>query len=101
MAGTRVFPVPFIGEYTAGVFRPIAKKGDPMKILTAAFAMSSVLALGGTVTVASAQPTGRTYVACNQFGECWRVHQRYAYGEAAPITYYNADYYDSHRSDEK
>jgi hypothetical protein len=29
------------------------------------------------------------------------VHQRYAYGAAAPITYYNADYYDAHRNDAK
>jgi hypothetical protein len=36
---------------------------------------------------ASAQPAG-TYVACNQYGECWRVHQRYAYGPDAPVTYY-------------
>ena len=48
---------------------------------------------------ASAAP-GDSYVACNQYGDCWRVHERYAYGPAAPITYYNADWYDSHRNDE-
>lgn len=72
-----------------------------MKIVTAAFALTTALsAIGGTAimpTVASAADT--TYVACNQFGDCWRVHNRYAYGEAAPITYYNADYYDAHRND--
>ena len=85
--------------------RAIAKKGDIMKIVTAAFALSSfVAAMGGTAivpTVANADPAEHTYVACNQYGDCWRVHNRYAYGAAAPITYYNSDWYDSHRSDAK
>ena len=51
-----------------------------------------------TPTVASAAPVDR-YVACNQYGDCWRVHQRYAYGSAAPITYYNSDWYDAHQTD--
>lgn len=75
-----------------------------MKTLTAAFAVSSLLgALGGSSaipTMASAQPVAVTYVACNQYGECWRVHERYAYGPAAPIIYYNADWYDAHQTDE-
>jgi len=62
-----------------------------MKTLTAAFALSSLLATVGvgsmTPTIASAD-TVETYVACNQYGDCWRVHQRYAYGPDAPITYY-------------
>jgi hypothetical protein len=75
-----------------------------MKILTAAFALSSVLAAtGGSVmmpTVASAQPAEQAYVACNQYGDCWRVHNRYAYGATAPITYYNSDWYAAHQNDE-
>jgi len=75
-----------------------------MKTLTAAFAVSSFIAAvagsAATPTVASAQPVGRTYVACNQYGDCWRVHQRYAYGPDAPIIYYNSDWYEAHRSDE-
>jgi len=75
-----------------------------MKTLTAAFAVSSfIAAVAGSAampTVASAQPVGRTYVACNQYGDCWRVHERYAYGPAAPIIYYNSDWYDAHRRDE-
>jgi len=74
-----------------------------MKILTAAIAMSSLLATASGAsmvpTVANADVV-RTYVACNQYGECWRVHQRYAYGPDAPITYYNSDWYDTHRTDE-
>ena len=50
-------------------------------------------------TVASADSV-QTYVACNQYGDCWRVHQRYAYGPDAPITYYNSDWYDAHHGDE-
>jgi hypothetical protein len=75
-----------------------------MKTLTAAFAASSLIAsLAGSAAIpraATAQPAARSYVACNQYGECWRVHARYAYGPAAPITYYNSDWYDSHQTDE-
>jgi hypothetical protein len=74
-----------------------------MKILNTVLGVSSVLAIMGASpmvpSVASAQPVARTYVACNQFGDCWRVRQRYAYGETAPIIYYNADWYDAHRND--
>jgi hypothetical protein len=41
----------------------------------------------------------RTYVACNQYGECWRVHKMYAYGKDVPITYYNSDWYVAHQND--
>ena len=75
-----------------------------MKILTAAFALSSCLATMGvssmTPTVANADSVDKTYVACNQYGDCWRVHKRYAYGADAPITYYNSDWYDAHQNDE-
>jgi hypothetical protein len=75
-----------------------------MKILSSAIGLSSFLAImGGSSmmpTVATAQPAGQTYVACNQYGDCWRVHQRFAYGADAPITYYTSDWYDAHRSDE-
>jgi hypothetical protein len=61
-----------------------------MKILTTALGLSSFLAImGGSSmmpTVASADSVERTYVACNQYGDCWRVHQRYAYGADAPVT---------------
>src|SRR3954466_9665133 len=65
--------------------------------------LSSLLAIAGTTlvapTISSAQTAERTYVACNQYNECWRVHQVYAYGPDAPITYYNSDWYDAHRTD--
>jgi hypothetical protein len=75
-----------------------------MRILTTAFGLGSFLAtLGGSSmmpTVASADSVVQTYVACNQYGDCWRVHKRYAYGPSAPITYYNSDWYAAHQTDE-
>ena len=75
-----------------------------MKILNTAFGLSSFLAIAGVAlmspTISNAQPVESTYVACNQDGECWRVHHRYAYGTDAPITYYNSDWYDAHQHDE-
>jgi len=74
-----------------------------MKILSTALGVSSFLAVTiGSATapaIAAADAAEQSYVACNQSGDCWRVHQRYAYGDAAPVTYYNADWYDAHRSD--
>ena len=67
-----------------------------------ALTLTSLLAAAGaislTVTAASAQPA--SYVACNQYGDCWRVHHLYAYGADAPVTYYNSDWYAAHEHDE-
>ena len=75
-----------------------------MKILTTAFALGSFIAAvsAGAMapTVANADPADHAYVACNQYGDCWRVRDRYAYGPDQPITYYNSDWYDAHHSDE-
>jgi|SRR6185437_2368332 hypothetical protein len=76
-----------------------------MKKFHTALGVGSFLAIAGATliapTVSSAETTvDRTYVACNQSGDCWRVHKRYAYGDAAPITYYNSDWYDAHQNDE-
>ena len=75
-----------------------------MKSFHAALGLSSFLALAAAAlmapTASSAQPVAGTYVACNQFGDCWHVHHIYAYGADAPITYRNSDWYDSHMHDE-
>jgi hypothetical protein len=75
-----------------------------MKSLTTAFAISSFVATLGATSmmpmVANADPVERSYVACNQYGDCWRVHERYAYGSKVPITYYNSDWYAAHQNDE-
>lgn len=73
-----------------------------MRIFSAVLGVGSYLAVisGGSLAAAPATAdTVTTYVACNQFGDCWRVHKRYAYGPDAPITYYNADWYDAHQGD--
>lgn len=75
-----------------------------MKIRNAALALSSFIATMGATSMmpvaANADTIRETYVACNQDGDCWRVHKRYAYGADAPITYYNSDWYDAHHNDE-
>lgn len=75
-----------------------------MRRFHAALKLSSVLAIAGAALMApaisNAQTIEKTYVACNQFGDCWRVHKLYAYGADAPITYYNSDWYDTHLHDE-
>lgn len=72
-----------------------------MRKFHTALGLSSLLALAGVMapTMSSAQTTEKTYVACNSYGNCWRVHHLYAYGKDAPIRYYNSNWYDSHRSD--
>jgi len=73
-----------------------------MRMFRNAFRLSSFLAIAGASlmvpTVSSAQPS--SYVACNADGACWRVHRVWAYGEAAPIRYYNSDWYAAHQHDD-
>jgi hypothetical protein len=75
-----------------------------MKRFHTALGLSSFLAVAAATLMApaisSAETVDTSYVACNQYGECWRVHQRYAYGPDAPIIYYNSDWYDTHQNDE-
>lgn len=74
-----------------------------MRISKAAIALSSCLSvLGGSLilpTTASADTVEKTYVACNQYGECWRVHQRYSYPADEKIVIHDGDWYDAHRTD--
>ena len=74
-----------------------------MRRFHTALGLTSLLTLAGATlvapTISSAQTVERTYVACNQYSECWRVHRVYAYGADTPITYYNSDWYDAHRTD--
>jgi len=55
-----------------------------------ALGLSSLVAVAGATLMmapASAE-TVSSYVACNQYGDCWRVNKMYAYGPEAPVTYY-------------
>jgi hypothetical protein len=74
-----------------------------MKRFPTALGLSSLLAIAGATsmapTISSADTVERTYVACNQYNECWRVHKVYAYGKETPITYYNSDWYTAHQND--
>lgn len=76
-----------------------------MRIHPSALGLGSVLAiLGGSLLMpgaASADTVTKTYVACNQYGECWRVHQRYTYPSDQQIVIHDGDWYDAHRSDEQ
>ena len=73
-----------------------------MKNFRTAIALTSLLAAAGAITLASTPASAQSdsYVACNTYGDCWRVHKQYAYGPDAPITYYHSDYYDTHLHDE-
>ena len=74
-----------------------------MKKFHTLLGLSSFLAIAGAAlmvpTASSAQTVDRSYVACNSYGDCWRVHHIYAYGETTPIRYYNGDWYDTHLHD--
>src|SRR5579871_1231665 len=71
-----------------------------MEKFHAALGASSLLAIASFVAPAvSKADTVETYVACNQFNECWRVHDVYAYGKDEPITYYRSDWYAVHHDD--
>jgi hypothetical protein len=74
-----------------------------MRIFTAALGLGSYLAVisGGAfvATPAAADPEVTTYVACNQYDECWRVHHRYAYPSDQTITIHDGDWYDAHQQD--
>ena len=73
-----------------------------MRILPAAVGLVSYLAAfsgASIVATPAAADSVSTYVACNQYNECWRVHHRYAYPSDAVITYHDGDWYDAHQRD--
>ena len=74
-----------------------------MRIITAALGLSSCLAIiaGSSLaaTPAAADPATTTYVVCNQYNECWRVHHRYAYPGDQKVTFHDGAWYDAHQQD--
>jgi hypothetical protein len=74
-----------------------------MRILTAALGVGSYLAViaGGSLapTVAAADSVTETYVACNRYDECWRVHHRYKYPSEQQIVYHDNGWYEANRQD--
>ena len=81
----------------------VNEKDVVMRIFTAALGVASYLAVisGGSLvsTPAAADTASQTYVACNQYDECWRVHHRYAYPADQEITIHDSDWYDAHQQD--
>ncbi|MBV9045920.1 MAG: hypothetical protein JO294_12400 [Alphaproteobacteria bacterium] len=75
-----------------------------MKRTYAALALSTAVAAAATLIAApasSAVTVAKTYVACNEYGACWRVKRLYAYGPKTPIRYYQSGWYETHRADAK
>ena len=74
-----------------------------MKHFQTVLGLSSIVAAATAASMApstaSAATIEKTYVACNQYGDCWRVHRLYAYGKDVPIRYHNEDWYAAHQSD--
>ena len=56
---------------------------------------------GGSLasTAASADDVTTTYVVCNRFDQCWRVHHRYTYPPSVGVVYHDADWWDANQSD--
>ena len=73
-----------------------------MRILKAAVGLSYLAVISGgslaSTTTASAD-TVTTYVVCNRFDECWRVHHHYTYPEGVGVVYHDADWYEANRAD--
>ena len=64
-----------------------------LKTALATGAMVSVMAAG---MLAAATPASAD-VACNRFGECWRVHDRtFAYPGGLGVTYHEDAWWDNH-----
>ncbi|HEY3798631.1 MAG TPA: hypothetical protein VGL58_09775 [Caulobacteraceae bacterium] len=72
-----------------------------MRIFTAAIGLGSYLAVmaGGSLAPVVASADEVTYVACNRYDECWRVHHRYDYPADAGVTFYDGSWYDAHARD--
>jgi hypothetical protein len=70
-----------------------------MKRFYAALGVSSLLAIAGALAPTSSNAQPASYIACNQYGDCWRTPGVYAYGPDAPVTYYNSDWYAAHEHD--
>lgn len=61
-----------------------------MRSFHTALGLSSVLAIASAAVMvpATSSAAPATYVACNQYGDCWQTTRMYAYGPDAPVTYY-------------
>jgi len=73
-----------------------------MRLVKAALGLGYLAAISGgslVSTAAVADTVTTTYVACNRYDECWRVHHRYVYPAEERIVYHDSDWYDAHHED--
>lgn len=73
-----------------------------MRILKAAAGLSCLAVICGGPLASTAQPVESattTYVVCNRFDECWRVHHHYTYPPSVGIVYHDSDWWDANHAD--
>ena len=74
-----------------------------MRLFKAVLGLGSCLAVisGSSLisTAAAADTVSTTYVVCNRYDECWRVHHRYAYPSDEGIVVHDSDWYAAHQQD--
>lgn len=64
-----------------------------MKKLATASAVTALFGVGALVTTTTA---ASAYTACNRYGECWQVRERYAYPAAIGVRFYDDGWYRRH-----
>lgn len=61
---------------------------------------AALISLAGLARVASAET--RTYVVCNTYSECWRVHKHYSdYPADMHVTWHDDAWWAAHQNDAK
>jgi len=56
----------------------------------------------GTLVASGAAAASTTYVACNRYNECWKVHEKYdRYPADEQVIVRDGGWYDSHEHDAK
>ncbi len=58
-------------------------------------------ALVGAAALVTTAGSASAYVACNRWGECWHVHDRYRYRPAYGIVIRSDNWYWHHRHDHR
>jgi hypothetical protein len=61
-----------------------------------ALVKSALIGLGAAGVVAATASAASADVACNRYGECWRVYNHYDYPSALGITIHGDDWWAGH-----
>jgi hypothetical protein len=64
--------------------------------LKSALVKSALIGLGAASVIAATASTASAYVACNRFGECWRVYNHYDYPTTLGIVIHDDDWWAGH-----